>query len=267
MNSDLITIFMEDKFLKVAKQASLEAGKVIKKYSGKIHQKSIKNEDPSDFATEADLQAEEKIVEILSKNFPLHNIIAEEKTSIKKGSEYTWVIDPMDGTISFTNNLPFYAVGIGLLKNNMPILGVIYHVSADKLYWAQSTKGAHLNNKKIHISRKTDLGEAIIVLDFGHKVTRQGKFETYINPLKNKVGYLYSLGGFSAGMGLLSAGSFDAAVAQGWVWDFVAGTVIVREAGGKVTDFEGNEPDWTKERLNIVASNGLIHDQILEALK
>lgn len=258
---------MEDKFLKVAKQAALEAGKIISKYAGKIHNINIKNQDTSDLSTEADLEAEDRVVDILTKHFPKHNIIAEEKTSLKKGSEYTWVIDPLDGTISFTNNIPFYAVGIGLLKNNMPILGVIYHVSEKRLYWAQEGKGTYLNGKKIKVRDRSNLSDAMMVFDFGHKARRSQKFENYIDPLKNKVGYIFSIGGFTSGMGLVSAGSFDGAVAQGWLWDFVAGTVIVREAGGKVTDFEGNEPDWTKERLNIVASNGLIHNQILEELK
>lgn len=258
---------MDDKFLKVAKQVALEAGKVIQKYSGKVQQKNIKNEDSSDFTTEADTQAEKMIVSILSKNFPTHNIIAEEETKTNKGSEYTWVVDPLDGTISFSRQVPFFAVSIGLLKDDKPLLGVINHISFNNLYWGIAGKGGYLNGKKMRISTEDKLNEAMVMLDLGHRAKRQAKINLYVTPLITKVGYDYSFGGGVATLGMVAQGILDAFVAQAWLWDFVAGTVIIREAGGKVTDFEGNEPDWTKERLNIVASNGLIHDQIVEALK
>lgn len=257
----------ESKFLKVAKQAALEAGKIISNYIGKKDKTNIKNDDKSDLVTQADIEAEKKIVEILTENFPDHNIIAEENTRLDKGSEFTWAIDPLDGTISFVTGIPYFSVGIGLLKGDKPILGVIYHISEDKLYYALEGKGTYLNGKLIHVSHKKDLDESVLVFDFGHRARREEKFSSYIEPLKNKIGYMFSLGGFSASLGGVANGILDGAVASGWLWDFVAGTVIVREAGGKVTDFSGNEPDWTKERLSIVASNGLIHDQILEALR
>lgn len=258
---------MNNDFLKIAKQAALEAERVIQKYQGKIPQKSVKNEDVSDISTDADLEAEKIIVSILSQAFPKHNIISEEKEKTNKGSEYTWVIDPLDGTFSFIQGIPYFAISIGLLKNNMPFLGIINHLNFNNLYWGIINKGAYLNGEKIQVSTKNKLDEAGVVLDLGHKAKRQSKIDRYVTPLIAKVGYDYSFGGAAAILGMVAQGILDANVNQAWVWDFVAGTVIVREAGGKVTDFEGNEPDWSKERLNIVASNGLIHDQILEALK
>ena len=100
----------EDNFLKVAKEAAIEAGGIISKYFGKKHQYKFKSEDKSDFATQADLESEQKIIQILTKNFPDHNIIAEESGVVDKGSEYTWVIDPLDGTISFAAGMPYFAV-------------------------------------------------------------------------------------------------------------------------------------------------------------
>lgn len=258
---------MNGDFLKVAKEAALEAGKVIQKYSGTNLQKNIKHKDVSDFATAADIEAEKLIVSILSKNFPEHNVIAEENEKTNKESEFTWVIDPVDGTFSFSIGVPYYSVSIGLLKNNYPILGVVYNISMNQLYWAEEGKGAYLNEKKIHVSDKDNLNETAVSLDYGHRQKRQAKIDKYITPLITKVGFPYSFGSAVATLAMLAQGILDANVNQAWLWDFVAGTVIVREAGGKVTDFEGNEPDWSKERLNIVASNGLIHDQILEALR
>lgn len=258
---------MEDQFLKVAKQAALEAGKVIKRYSGRDEQKNIKHEDPTDYATEADIEAEKVIVNILSANFPDHNIIAEEQTRIKKESKYTWLIDPLDGSISFGSGIPYFSVSIGLLKESKPILGVIYIVSFDKLYWAQERRGAYLNGKTIQVSKKKGLTESVGSLDFGHNKKRQYKLDLYVNKLITKLGYIYSFGSAVASSGMVAEGSLDLYVNYAYPWDFAAGAVIVREAGGKVTGFDGNEPQWDKERLNIVASNGLIHGAILEALK
>lgn len=258
---------MEDNFLEVAKKAALEAGKIIIKYSGKKHKLSIKNNDVSDFATIADTEAERIITKILTTNFKDHSVIAEEGTRINKASEYTWLIDPLDGTISYNAGLPYFSVSIGLLKDNRPILGVILDVSSDNLYSAQTGKGTYLNGKLINVSRQSFLDKAVVDLDFGHRSRRQQKIRNYVNPLATKIGYLYSFGPAAGILGLISKGLFDGYVVQGWNWDFAAGAVIIREAGGKVTDFKGNEPDWSKLRLSIVASNGLIHDQILEVLK
>lgn len=258
---------MDEQFLKVAKQAALEAGKIISKYSGKDQHKNVKNEDPTDYVTKADLEAEKVIVKILTSHFPDHNLIGEEKTNINKKSKFTWVIDPLDGTISFGSGIPYFSVSIGLLKANKPILGVIYIVSFKKMYWAQKGYGAFLNGKLLKVSKKTTLKESVGTLDFGHNVKRQYKLDLYVNKLLSKIGYIYSFGSAVASSALVAEGILDINVNYGFVWDFVAGAVIVREAGGKVSDFDGNEPDWTKERLNFVASNGLIHDQILEALR
>ncbi len=258
---------MEDNFLKVAKQAALEAGKIILKYFGTKYKLNIKDNDLSDFATVADLEAEEKIVGILTKNFPEHNIIAEEKTKINQNSEYTWAVDPLDGTISFAAGMPSFTVSIGLIKNGNPVLGVIYHVAKGDLYFAKTGKGAFLNNKSIKVSKKDRLENAVVSLDFGHKNKRLEKFETYISALMDKVGYIYSLGSGALSLAYTGSGILESHIQIGGVWDHIGGTVIIREAGGMVTDLEGNEPDWSKDQISIVASNGLIHDQILEVLK
>lgn len=258
---------MNDDFLKVAKQAAVEAGEIVQKYLGKAHKVNVKNGDASDIASEADLEAEKVIVSILKKAYPSHNIISEEGEKTEQGSEYTWVVDPIDGSLSFLQNVPYFGVSIGLLKNNLPILGVINHISFNNLYWAQSGEGAFLNGEKIGVSTQDKLDASVVVLDFGHRQRRQSKIDLYITPLIVKVGYNYSFGGAVTTLGMVAQGTLDAVVNQAWLWDFVAGTVIVREAGGRVSDFEGGEPDWTKERLNIVVTNGILHDQILKEIK
>lgn len=258
---------MDDQFLTVAKLAAIEAGNIISQYAGKKHQYKFKNEDKSNFATQADLESEQKIIQIITKNFPKSSIIAEESGRVNNDSEYTWVIDPLDGTFSFSVRIPYYVVSIGLLKNNEPILGVVYNPAMKQLYWAEKNKGAYLNGKKIHVSLRNRLEESAASLDYGHREKRQEKIEKYILPLTGKVGHVYSFGSSVATLGMVAEGILDIYINGAWIWDFAAGTIIVREAGGMVTDFAGNEPDWSKERLNVVASNGLIHSLVLEELK
>lgn len=258
---------MEDTFLKVAKQAAIEAGKVIQKYSNQFGEKIIKGGDKSDFVTQADLEAEKIIVKLLSDNFPSHSIVAEEGGGVNKKSEYVWMVDPLDGTFAFSRNIPYFSVSIGLLKDNKPILGVINLVEFKELYWAEKGKGAFLNGKKINVSDKQTVEEAAGVLGTGHIQTRQPKIEIYINKLINKIGHPFDFGSAAAALALVAKGTLDLYVSQAHPWDFVAGAIIVREAGGRVTDLQGNEPDWMKERFSIIGSNGLVHDHILEILR
>ncbi len=258
---------MNGNFLKVAKQAALEAGKVIQKYSGQNVKKDIKEGDKSNFVTKVDLESEKVIVKILSSHFPSHSIITEEGGGRDKKSDYIWMIDPLDGTFTFSQHIPYFTVSIGLLKNKQPILGVINHVSLKNIYWAQKDKGAFLNDKEIKVSNKKELEEVAGTLELGHRQKRQIRLDSYINRLVTKIGYAYQFGSSAVTLALVAEGLLDLYVSQAYPWDFVAGAVIVREAGGTVTDFEGKEPDWTKERINLVASNGLIHERILEALR
>lgn len=261
---------MDANFLKIAKQAALEAGKIISRYKEKAFKITIKNNDLANIVTQADIESEDKIVQILTKNFPSHSIIGEENTKIKKESDYVWVIDPIDGTLSFSHGLPFFSVAIGLLKKNKPFLGVVYQVATNQLFWAQQDKGAYLNGKKIRVSKIDHLDKATVVFGWGAVKTRSEKFKKYVQPLMNKVHYPYSVGSGTTGHVFLSRGMIEASFDIGWIWDYAASFVIISEAGGRMTDFEGQELDWNKDRndrMEVVASNGLVHDKILEALK
>lgn len=262
----------EDKLLKIAKKAALEAGKIVKKYylseltpiqSGLIlHDKG----HYTNFATQADLESEQKIVEILTKNFPNHNIIAEESGQVDKGSEYSWAIDPIDGTIPFVDGIPTFGVSIGVLKNNKPFIGVIYMVATQELYWAQQGKGAFLNGNKIAVRKESHLQNCTVGLDWGH-TDRILKLDKFFRPIVEKVRYVYLFGAAVATLVFVARGWVDAYIQRANIWDLAAGAVLIEEAGGKITDFEGNEINWTENRLSMIASNGLIHEAILEVFK
>lgn len=256
----------ESNFLKVAKEAALEAGKIALKYFGKKHSFKIKNGDKSNFATTADLEAEKKIIEIIRNSFPDHTFIAEESGETGKNSEYTWVIDPIDGTSIFSVGLPYFTVSVGLLKNDQPLLGVIYQPVTKDLYYAVLGKGAFLNSKRINVSHVKELQSSVLGADFAHRGKRAQKTEKYILPFLNKILYPISTGGDVLLFAQIGRGVLDGFVTETNIWDCLTGAIIILEAGGKVTDGKGELIDWSKKRMEIVTSNGLIHGQILETL-
>lgn len=256
---------MEDKILKVAKQAALEAGKIVKKYYQS--ELTLTNKGHyANFATQADLETEGKIIKILTENFPDHNIIAEESGLIDKNSDYTWAIDPIDGTIPFVDGIPVFGVSIGLIKNNQPIVGVINMVASGEVYWAQIGKGAYLNGKIVKVREENNLQNSTIGIGLGH-TDRLMKIDRFLIPFAEKVRYIYLLGSAVSVFSYLTKGMVDGFVLRANIWDVAAGVVLVTEAGGKATDLEGKPLDWSNTKISLVASNGLVHDQILEVLK
>ncbi len=253
----------ESEFLKVAKKAAQEAAKIISKYSGqKLRQFS--KEGINNFATIADKESEKKIIEIIQKSFPDHGIIAEESGESISDSEYKWAIDPLDGTIAFSTGMPFSSISIGLLKNNQPLCGVIFHISSNNLYWAEKDKGAFLNHKKIHVSQIDKIKHSSLELDLGTGL-RKERIEK-ISHLVNNARFVYFLGGAALELAYIANGNAEGFNLKAKIWDFAAGALIISEAGGQVSDINGQQVDWTKENIDLLASNGLIHEGLLKAL-
>lgn len=253
---------MEEKILEVAKEAAIEAGKVVKKYY--LSELTLHNKGHfTNFATKADVESEQKIIEIIKKNFPDHNIIAEESGSEDNGSQYCWAIDPIDGTIPFVDGIPVFGVSIGVLKHGKPFVGVINMVATNELYWAMEGKGAFLNGKKIEVRKEADLKQATIALDLGH-TERLIKIEKLWKPIIEEVRYVYLFGSAVSVFCNVARGLMDGYIIGANIWDIAAGVVIVKEAGGKITDMFGNEPKYLEGKPRIVVSNGLVHDSILK---
>lgn len=256
----------ESEYLQVAKEAAIKAGGVVAKLYGKKHSLKYKS-DPSDFATEADLESERIILEIITKNFPDHNILSEELgRNQSRESPYTWVIDPLDGTTTFVAGLPFFSISIGLLKNGQSIVGVINRVSEDELYWAERGKGTFLNKQKIMVSKKDLLKDSVLGLEYAYAHMREEEIETVHKRLVAKVRYPFTFGGTAVSLALVARGILDGYYHTAHPWDFVAGALLVEEAGGRITDFEGKPLDWSKDWMEVVATNGMIHKQMLAIL-
>ncbi|OGM24866.1 hypothetical protein A2962_04150 [Candidatus Woesebacteria bacterium RIFCSPLOWO2_01_FULL_39_61] len=252
--------------IEVAKEAAIESGKITLSLQGKRHT-FIGKEKLGDFTTEADITSEKKILSILQTKFPDHNFISEEIGKIDNGSDYWWIIDPLDGTIPYTSGLRTFGVSIGLLKDKKPILGVVNLPAMESLFWAEEGKGAFLNGQEVKVKANNDLSEAIVAFGLGHRQERQKMLNELVMPIADEVRYPPVVDCAVFGGSMVAAGIYDAFVHYAYPWDFAAAAVLTTEAGGKVTDLKGKPIDWFQPRIMYVASNGLLHDEILSLIE
>ncbi|MBS4028419.1 MAG: inositol monophosphatase [Ignavibacteriales bacterium] len=251
----------------IAIEAALEAGKFLKHSLGKIKTVERKSGQERNLVTNIDKQAEEMIVEKIKQHFPTHNILAEEGTTGNENSEFKWIIDPLDGTTNFTHGLPLFCVSIGVEKNDELICGVVYDPNRDELFSAEKGNGAKLNGKKISVSTNDKLISSLLVTGFPYNIT-----ENPMNCVEHFQNFLFEaqavrrLGSAALDLCYVACGRFDGfwEVALN-PWDMAAGVLLVEEAGGIVSDFNGNEHSIYKK--DIVASNGKVHKEMLNVLK
>ena len=226
----------------------------------------IESKGLHDLVSYVDKESEKQIIGRLSELIPDSGFIAEEGTSSKHGERFNWVIDPLDGTTNFIQGVPVYAVSIGLLDYDELVVGVVYEVGRDECFYAWKDGGAYLNGKAIHVSDRKNINDTLLATGFPYNDF--SKMESYIEflkwAMKNARG-VRRLGSAATDMAYVACGRFDAF----WEydlkpWDVAAGSVIVKEAGGKVMDYKGGD-NYLFGR-EIVASNGLLDDLILKKI-
>jgi len=253
-------------YLNVAIEAAKQAGKFLKINLGKVKNIERKKEEIN-LVTEIDRASERQIIEFIKSKFPHHSILAEESGASTDASDYKWIIDPLDGTTNYTHSFPVFCVSIALEYKNEVILGVVYDPNLDELFYAEKGKGAFLNGRKITVSKTDTLIKSMLATGFPYNVKENPDncIEHFINFLMSAQA-IRRLGSAALDMVYVACGRLDGF----WEvnlnpWDVAAGKIIVEEAGGVVTDFYGNEFNIYKK--GVVASNGLIHQQMLEVIK
>lgn len=252
---------MIDDLVNIAK----EAGSVIREGFGKSVKIGYKTGD-NNLVTEIDTASEKVITDFIRKKYPSHSILAEEGSGEQKDSEYLWVIDPLDGTTNFAHGLPIFSVSIGLQKNGETIDGVIYDVMRDIIFSAELGAGSEADSEKLTVSSNDNLSHSMLVTGFPYnkKENPDKLFERFIALAKTARG-VRRLGSAAIDFCYLASGVFDGF----WEvhlhpWDICAGKLIVEEAGGLVTDFQGNKTNIFTKR--ILSTNGKIHDQIINVM-
>lgn len=247
-------------------QISKEAGELIRNAFGKSHSVEFKTNELN-LVTETDKASEKLITDFIKKKYPTHGILAEEGSEANKSSEYLWVIDPLDGTTNFAHGLPIFAVSIGVQKNGETIAGVVYDVMRDTIYATEKGSGSFENRKRITVSKNDNLGHSVLVTGFPYNIRENPDkaFERFIAFLKHARA-IRRLGSAAIDFCYVANGVFDGF----WEvslhpWDVCAGKLIVEEAGGLVTDFDGNKIDIHSKR--ILATNGFVHQKMIEVMR
>lgn len=250
------------KYLDVALAATKVAEKVIRQYYQSDFAVEIKADKSP--VTVADKTAEIEIKKFISSEFPEHNFFGEEGGGEKKNSPYTWIIDPIDGTKNFTRGLPFFCTQLGLMKNDEFVLGVANWPILGSQMYAEKGVGAYLNDEQITVSKVNQLNESYFCHG-GVKYFKEQGLLDQVAQLSKKTRFSRGWGA-ELGQYYLPLGNLDINVdAYIEVWDIAAFIVILEEAGGKITDFEGNPV--SKDTTRIIASNGLLHDQVVDYFK
>lgn len=223
-------------------------------------------EGVNNLVTEADHAAEKAIIAVIKAAFPDHYILSEEAGDLKQDSNYKWIIDPIDGTVNFAHGIPLNCVSIGIEKDGEIVMAAVYNPHINEFYFAEKGKGATLNDKPIHVSNESEAIKACLVTGFPYTYINMenGPLEIFERFVRKGVP-VRRLGSAAIDLCWVAAGRFDGFYEHKLeAWDSAAGYLIVEEAGGKVTDHDGNK--FSVYQHKVLATNGKIHDEMVELI-
>jgi myo-inositol-1(or 4)-monophosphatase len=260
----IIRIEAMNNLVDFAVSCALESGRIQKEYYEKGFE--IRHKGEINLVTEVDIACQAKIIELIKERFPEDEIIAEEKDNSYTGRENRWIVDPLDGTTNYAHGYPFFCTSIAYEEKGEVTLGVVYNPIFDELFVAGKGEGAYLNGRQIRVSPIGDLKKALLSTGFPYDLATNPH-----NNIDHFVHFLYAAqavrrdGSAALNLSYVACGRFDGF----WElklnpWDVAAGLLIVREAGGVITGFKGEE--YSIYGDEIVASNGMIHEKILDVL-
>ena len=252
--------------VKVAVEAARAAGKIQSERVDDIRDISEKGGVRGDVVTEVDILCEKEIIDRIKKNFPDHAILAEESGSTQGDAKNKWVIDPLDGTLNYSHGFPCYCVSIGLEHEGELVVGVIYNPNLDEMFVAEKGQGAMLNGRPIKVSSTDTLEKSLLVTGFTPKIvgSEDDNLDHFCNLMKSCQA-VRRPGSAAMDFCYTAMGRFDGFwEAHLSPWDMAAGVLIVREAGGTVTAFDGGP--FSIYDNNVLATNGYVHQEMINIL-
>jgi myo-inositol-1(or 4)-monophosphatase len=254
--------------INVMVRAAEKAARGLRRDFGEVEQLQVSRKGPADFVSAADLKADRTIREELSRARPDYGMATEEHPEqAAADGRHRWIVDPLDGTTNFLHCIPHWAISIGLEREGEIVAGVIYDVAKNELFWAEKGAGAWLNDRRLRVSGRQRLDEALLATGMGFKGRDKGP---------DLLGQIAAASSQTAGVRRFGSAALDLAwVAAGRIdgfwernlgpWDVAAGIVLVREAGGYVTEIEG--PGRPESGGSILAANDLLHRPLMRLLK
>ncbi|MBI9077048.1 MAG: inositol monophosphatase [Desulfatibacillum sp.] len=253
-----------EKIEHTALAAAHGAAQVLLRYYG--HARIVEKKGEIDLLTQADKASEEIICRTISRAFPEHAIVAEEGSGKETRSEYTWIVDPLDGTTNYAHGLPLFSISIALARAGKTIFGLVLNPVTQELFMASQGKGATLNARPIAVSGIPGLQDSLVVTGFPYGLkTMMPELMDRFSAVLPKVQGVRRLGSAALDLCYVACGRFEGFWEQNLApWDTAAGECIVREAGGRITDFANKE--FTPGGNQILATNGIIHDEFLSLI-
>jgi myo-inositol-1(or 4)-monophosphatase len=253
--------------LDFAIQTAREAGRLLaERFGRKIE---ISNKSEIDLVTESDLASERLIIDRIKTYYPRHSILAEESGATEARddaqTDWRWIIDPLDGTTNYAHGYPCFCVSIGLAHQGRLELGVVYDPIRDEMFAAERGQGASLNGRRIRVSTTMNLSAGLLCTGFPYDVRQRNEFARHFANFIMTAQGVRRDGAAALDLAYVAAGRFDGFWEEGLKpWDVAAGALIVEEAGGQITHYDGTAFDiYTAP---ILASNGLIHEQMMRVL-
>lgn len=244
-------------------QIAREAGDLLMRHLGKV---DIEYKGDVDVVTIADRESEKLIVDRITSKWPEHDIAGEEGTRRSRGSDHRWYIDPLDGTTNFAHNFPVFCVSIALEYRDELIAGVVYDPTRGECFSAEKGAGATLNDRKMHVSNVSDFAQSLVATGFPSQKRHKNPNIHFYHHITLQTHGVRRAGSAAIDLAYTACGRFDAY----WEfnlnpWDTAAGVLLVREAGGNVTDMEGRAFDIASKE--VVASNGKLHTSLVKELQ
>lgn len=246
-------------------KAAESAGKVLRENFDSSFTVSNK-EGINNLVTEIDHKSEEVIFSIIKQDFPDHHILSEESGELVQDSAYKWIIDPIDGTVNYANGIPICCVSIGIEKEGKMVLGAVYNPFLNEMFFAERGSGSFLNDKKIRVSDQDALISSCLVTGFPYTYLDMpnGPLQVFEKFIRKGIP-VRRLGSAAIDLCWVAAGRFDGFYEHKLsAWDSAAGFLLVEEAGGKVTDLQGNY--YNPYQPGIIATNGHIHDSLMKVV-
>jgi myo-inositol-1(or 4)-monophosphatase len=253
--------------INVMTAAALKASRGLKRDFGEVEQLQVSLKGPANFVSAADRRAEQVLCEELAAARPGYGFLGEEGGR-REGSDrtHTWIVDPLDGTSNFLHGIPHFAISIGLEREGAIVAGLIYNPINDELFTAERGKGAFLNHQRLRVAARRRLADAVVACGLPH--LGRGDLALGIREIaavQGKVAGLRRFGAASLDLAWVAAGRFDAFWERNLSpWDIAAGVVLVREAGGFVTDLDRTDTPW--QSGDVVAGNETMHSELIRLL-